>query len=244
MKTNTCIILTVLCLLVCFAGSACSAKPTEPHITDPTVQSENTAPSENTVQGGNAGNTETPPGYSIHFYSVADIPKFISAVNAQETYFPEYAHINVANKALAANCAKKFAENCSDIKLICPPSDIIIDEFAAKYSVQSNIFRVYYIIDGIFYSFIYQIGSTNTPIQRNDEPVLRNVKVGSFELDLYQGSDHHLVGSFVMDGKTNIIITAGTVNPGQNKDRPPIAIDDVNYDIFTIIDLSKQPQVE
>jgi len=221
MTKNICIILIALCLLVCFAGSACSNKTAEPHITNPTAQS------------GDASNTTgtntVDPGNSIEFDSVADIPKFISAVKSQEKYFSEeYAQIHACSETSAAYTARKFADNCSDIKLFCPKSDIVYDSFVAYYSELFNSFDVTYRINGVSYIFDYRIGS-NTPFQHSDKPVLRNVKVGPFEIDLYQGTNH-LVGS-VIDGTTTIIIRATSEQ-----------INDINFDVFTIIDLSEPYQ--
>ena len=222
MKTNTCIMLIVLCLLVCFAGSACSNKTTESNATNPTVQSENDA---NTMKSG-------PTDY-IRFTSVADIPKFISAVNAQETYYSEYAKIYSVTESGAQKAARQFADNCGDIKLFCPKSDIIYDSFGGDYSVIHNNLDTIWIINGIQYRFIYRIGS-NTPIQRSDEPVLRNIKVGPFELDFYHGEDR-LVG-YIIDGTTTISMTVKPVTAKIEQ------ISDIKFDAFTIMDLSKQCQ--
>ena len=212
------IFIITLLLGLLLAMSGCGNKTAEPHITNPTVQS------------GNADDAMgTPPGNTICFDSVADIPKFISAVKSQEKYFSEeYAQIYACSETSAAYTARKFADNCSDIKLFCPKSDIVYDSFVADYSELFNSFDVTYRINGVSYIFDYRIGS-NTPFQHSDEPVLRNVKVGPFEIDLYQGTNR-LVGS-VIDGTTTIIIRVTSEQ-----------INDINFDAFTTIDLSKQYQ--
>ena len=215
-------IITLLIGLLLATVGCSNGKTTESNATNPTVQSEN----------NNA--TGTPPGDTIEFDSVADIPKFISAVNSQETYYSEeYAEIYATNEHSAARAARKFADNCSDIKLFCLKSDIIYDSFGGDYSVMTNRLDTIWIINGIQYRFIYRIGS-NTPIQRSDEPVLRNIKVGPFELDFYHGEDR-LVG-YIIDGTTTISMTVKPVTAKIEQ------ISDIKFDAFTIMDLSKQCQ--
>ncbi len=75
------------------------------------------------------------------------------------------------------------------------------DSFSGTYYSERDGLSLIYKVDDIPYRFIYTFGA-NTHYEYDSEPVLQDVKAGSFELDLYQ-RDGRLVG-FVIE--TNMLI--------------------------------------
>ena len=218
MKKSNCIVLITLCLLICFAISACN-NVTVPNATNPTAQSNKDEDS-----------TANTPGVTMTFGSVTDIVKFVSAANSQETQFSEYKEKHSISKNITYDIARNFASNCRTTKVFCNKSDTICDSFSGTYYAERNELSIIYKIESIVYRFIYTFGA-DSPHQYDGEPVFRDVSVGSFEFDLYQG-DGCLVGS-VIDGTTTIRIIVKSKQ-----------INDINFDAFTIIDLPKQYQAE
>jgi hypothetical protein len=79
-------------------------------------------------------------------------------------------------------------------------------DFGGWYDVTSNTCRVTYLIDGNRYRFQYRYGEKNATI-REGEPVLSNVSVGPYQVDLYQGDPTYLSGSIILKSAVlNIVI--------------------------------------
>lgn len=173
----------------------------------------------------NSGDVTPPvisaPDVIITFDSATDIVEFISAANSQEAQYSEYAEKHSINKNVSYDVAKIFADNCSKTKVLCNKNKVVCDSFSGTYYAERNELSLIYKISGVSYRFIYTFG-VNTPHHYEGEPVLQNVKVGSYNLDLYQG-EGRLVGS-VIDGETAIRIIVKAEQ-----------ISDIDFELFTII---------
>ena len=219
MRKNRFIVLLVLGLLVCLTITACSEKTTDPNTSGSVVPGEkNEDPKADT------------PDIIVTFDSVTDIIEFVSAANSQETQFSEYAEKHDISKNVTYNAAKNFATDCGSTKILCNKSDVVCDSFSGTYYSERDELSLIYKVDDITYRFIYTFGS-NTPYEYDGSPVLQGVKVGPFELDLYQG-DGRLVG-FVIDGDTTIRIIVKAEQ-----------ISDINFEAFTTTNSLSKFQTE
>ena len=201
-------IFIMLCLIICFGILGCNNTT----ITDATGSIKQTEKADESI--------ENISPVLIQFDSVTDIVDFVSVTNSQEEKFNDYVEKHGDSKRVSYEDAKKFAGNYSKTKIFFNKNDISCDDFSGTYYVDRNELSLIYKIDGIIYRFIYSFDA-NAPHQYDGEPVLKDVKVGSFELDLYQG-DGCMVGS-VIDGKTAIRIIVKSEQ-----------INDINFEVFTI----------
>lgn len=166
-----------------------------------------------------------PPSVMITFKSLTNLEKFISAVNSQDTQFTEYAEIYALSEQKKYNAARKLADNYTAATVFGNKSDIRCDSSGGTYNVDSNTLDLKCKIKGINYRFIYSFGA-DAPPQYEGEPVLRDVRVGHFAFDLYQGTGNRLVGA-IMDGETEIRIVV--MYAGQ--------VSDIDFSAFTLFKL-------
>ena len=166
-----------------------------------------------------------PPGVMITFKSLTNLEKFVSAVNSQDTQFTEYAQIYAGAEQKKYKAARKLADNYTAATVFGNKSDIRCDSSGGTYNVDSNTLDLTCKIKGINYRFIYSFGA-DAPPQYEGEPVLRDVKVGHFAFDLYQGTGNRLVGA-IMDGETEIRIVVMYAEQ----------VSDIDFSAFTLFKL-------
>lgn len=118
----------------------------------------------------------------------------------------------------------------SESRVFCNKADVTCESFSGTYYSERDELSLIYKVDDITYRFIYTVGA-NTLYEYDSAPVLQGVKVGPFELDLYQG-DGRLVG-FVIDGDTTIRIIVKAEQ-----------ISDINFGAFTTTNSLSKFQTE
>ena len=213
MKKLSFLVRMALCVLIGFILSGCGNNIKGTDIVLSNLQNEKSTKT-----------TSVTPPVMIEFDSMVDIENFILAANSPESQFYEYAEKHNVNKSVTYGAAQKFAENFAKgdnkVKIFCNKSDVSYDLFSGIYYTNTNVLDLLYKIENVSYRFVYAFDGSKL-YQYEGEPVLQNVKVDSFEFDLYQG-ERALVGR-VVDGETSIKISVFAEH-----------IDVVNWAAFTV----------
>jgi len=216
-----------------FPATVPTAAPTVVPTTVPTTAPTTVATVASTAEIGqgeqNNGTTVTlpppPPSAMITFKSLTNLEKFVSAVNSQDTQFTEYAEIYAIGEQRKYNAARKLADNYTAATVFGNKSDIRCDSSGGTYNADRNELDLMCKIKGINYRFTYSFGA-DAPPQYEGEPVLRDVRVGHFAFDLYQGTGNRLVGA-IMDGETEIRIVVMYAEQ----------VSDIDFSAFTLFTL-------
>ena len=124
--------------------------------------------------------------------------------SAQYDQFVQDRHLNTAIKQVQA---QSIADNIKMNDILVTNSNFTAEEFGATYYLDRNELDLVYKVNGVRYRFIYRYNDSTTQ-ERTAAPVLENIILGTYRVDLYRG-DHCFVGE-TTSGGANIQIVVYT----------------------------------
>ena len=124
----------------------------------------------------------------VNFESVAEIERFLLAVNESSVKYEQFAKDECIHNALTYDMAKIFAENVNSCLLPYIKDGISFEEFGATYFAERNQLDAIFIVNGIRYRFIYDLDISEDVGENlyDGIPVLTTTINGLGTLTLYQ----------------------------------------------------------
>ena len=179
------------------------------------------------IPADNTSSNFSSPPVMIAFSSVEEIKEFVTA-SQSDRMFEE--HIKTLETMVSVQDAKKALANIISLPFPLISTNVQPTDFSALYNVTYNYFQVYYTVDNCKYKFYYDYNST-AESEYDDAPVLKDVKLGDYLVNLYLEEDC-LNGSFRINN-SRVDVAVYTTNP-ENVDLDMFSFNYLrNYDIFS-----------
>ena len=135
--------------------------------------------------------------YIVSFSSISEMKNFLNSTKENTEQYEKFIQENKINTSITQNYAQYIATNIEQNDIPLVKSDLVADEFAATYYLDRNELDIIYKINGIRYRFVYKYNK-NSILVRTTSPVLEDLNLGTYVVDLYQG-DECFVGELITD---------------------------------------------
>ena len=196
-------IIAVFCILFCTLFSSCNNATIDSNDTEKPMEN-------NSSLGSNTDNCLT-VSTAIGFSSMDEIERFLVAARSSEAVFQKYLDSRHMDNVISQKVAQKAMTNITSQFLPVASSDVETKSFGATYYADRDQLDIVYNINNCRYRFIFSYHSVNKQ-EYEGLPVVSNVTVGDYLLDLYQGDDC-FIGSVTTDTATmTIIVYANQLN--------------------------------
>ena len=135
----------------------------------------------------NQGENHNVP-YLVSFSSIAEMEDFFSSTKGNIAQYEEFIQENNINTSISQSHAQTIVAKVESGDIPLVKSDWVVDDFAATYYLDRNELDMIYQINGIRYRFVYRYDKTSTSV-RTTSPVLKDLNLGTYVVDLYQGEE-------------------------------------------------------